>query len=192
MKNTFFLVPLLSCVLAVTAASARSQPLGSLGPPMLGAVAAGISTLSIMPVGYGGPDLVWAAWDEYRGPDHDVHLALLRHKGRSVTPVWSRKYAEGYAPAIDNVLGWQLNGHFVLMLRFQFGAAYQHVEFYGFSKSGGVRALGSLEGVTIEPVVMQYSGTVVRVWGPPDIKGPEGCTGLDTTAGKLVPRPCPS
>ncbi len=181
----------LAAALALTcvAAASDNQVAGSVAA----AVAAGAQTIGTAAEGSPGGTLTWASWAEQTpstglAQHWTTHLVLLREVRGTMRPVWHARRPDGYEPVL-RVTPWALHDHPVLLLQFQYGAAYMRMELDAV-QPGGVPAMqGSVKGSWID-ISHAGSDMVLSAHSSSDLQDAPRCYGWDATAAKLAARSC--
>ena len=182
-------VAALICVIAPRAFAQDSpRSVGYLGPAIANAVAAGATTLVVMPLGE-GDDRVWATWTDEATSMRSVWLALIRRQHGAATPVWAVQSEQGYAPRLSKPSGWNFETRPVLLLRYQLGAAFTHADIYGVDRQGKPTSLGAIEGALIEEVEVGGSERL-KIYDTADLKGPPTCYGWNHEVPALKKSDC--
>ena len=172
---------------ALLTAAAAPEREGEAGASIAAAVHAGALDISTTGEGSDGQQLTWASWTEGT-PDHWVtRLVLIRHTVEGDAIIWGVQRPDGYGAVLRPTL-WQRNGRPVLILQYQFGAAYTRVELYAAGENAGASMLGSVEGALI--VVERHdTNETLRAFDDATLRGPQRCFRWSEAAG-LVAAPC--
>ena len=173
--------------LSVQAAAHGEAVAGPVGPWVAGAVRAGGLSVGTLPEGSLLSRDTWASWTTGDPGRWRVHLVLLHRTGRAVRVVWGVVRRDGYAPVLRE-MGWEVAGHFVLMLQFQYGAAYTRAEFYVLKPDGKPRMLDSVEGSLIERI--EGGAPRLKAYDTADLQGAPRCYGWDGQANRLAKVDC--
>ena len=178
----------LLAMLAVLTAAAAPEREGAAGAAIAAAVRAGATGISTTAEGSDGQQLTWASWTE-GSPDRWVtRLVLIRPSAEEPAVIWGVQRLDGYGAVLRPTL-WQWRGHPVLILQYQFGAAYTRMELYAAGPDGQASMLGSLDGALIA-VDRRGTRETLRAYDSATLRGPQRCFGWNDGAATLATVPC--
>ena len=174
--------------IALFSAAAAPEREGAAGASIVAALHAGAMDISTTGEGSDDQQLTWASWTEGTPDRWVTRLVLVRHSAEGDAITWGVQRPDGYGAVLRPTL-WQLNGRTVLLLQYQFGAAYTRVELYAAGRDGQASMLGNVEGALIA-IERQGIHETLRAYDDALLRGPQRCFGWDEQAAKLVAKPC--
>ena len=149
-------VVLASLILFTAAAAPEQQDKASLA--VLGTLRAGAQDLSTRSEGAEDGLFTWASWTEGTPDQWTNRLVLLRAAtSNNAAITWSIARPDGYG-AVLRPTPWNFCGRLVLMLQYQYGAAYTRVELHAAGRTGGERSATSFSMRFSVPTAMATSG----------------------------------
>ncbi len=184
------LAPLLSALLLSVARTALAAPArdGAAGAAVAAAIGAGGMGISTAAEGCEGGPLTWASWTEGTPADWVTRLVLVRRAGTRAAITWGVRRRGGYG-AVLHPMGWRHAGRCVLILQYQFGAAYTRMELYAARRDSQADMLGAVEGSLVN-VERRGTEDTLRAYDNADLQGPRRCYRWDVAAGRLAAAPC--
>ena len=175
-------------VLLTTAAAPDRNDAAGLA--IIAAVHAGAQGISTMAEGSDDQQLTWASWTEGASDHWMTRLVLVCQTdadGPAIT--WGVQRPDGYGAVLRST-PWQVHGHPVLILQYQFGAAYTRMELYAAGADGRATMLGQVDGPLIE-VDRGPAGATLRAYDDALLRGRQRCFGWQAAAARLAAIGCP-
>lgn len=173
--------------LAACTVAAAPPPGDDAAIAVVAAVHAGAQDVSTKAEGQ-DPQLSWASWTEGT-PDHWLtRLVLIRQAEAGAAITWGVQRPDGYG-AVLRPTPWQWEGHPVVILQYQFGAAYTRVELWAAGPESQGRMLGQVDGALIA-VERRGVEANLRAFDESTLRGPQRCYTWRTAAGRLMPVHC--
>ena len=183
-----FVLPRVAVLAGVALLAAAAAPAGAVHAPAATVWPAGAHDVSTMAEGSGGRRLTWASWTE-GDPDHWVtRLVLIRRTARGVATTWGVRRPDGYGAVLRST-PWRRSGHPVLLLQYQFGAAYTRMELYAAAPDGRASLVGHLEGALID-VDRHGARETLRAIDNATLPGPQRCFRWNNLTGTLAATSC--
>lgn len=180
----------LAGLVLLTAAAAPERE-GAAGLAIIAAMHDGAQDISNRTEGSNDQPFTWVSWTEGT-PDHrTIRLVLVRQTAADGPAIaWGVQRPDGYG-AVLRPTPWQVHGHPVLILQYQFGAAYTRMELYAADADGKGRMLGQVDGSLIG-VERGLAGVTLRAYDDALLRGRQRCFGWQAAATRLVAVACPS
>ena len=174
--------------LAMLLAAAAPDRDGAAGGSIAAAIGAGALDISTLAEGSDGEQLTWASWTE-GAPDRWItRLVLVRPTASGAAITWGVQRPDGYGAVLRPTL-WQVHGRPILILQYQFGAAYTRMELYAARPDAQASMLDSVEGAWID-VQRQGAQQTLRAHDTADLRGAPRCYRWDERAEKLGRMAC--
>ena len=135
-----------------------------------------------------GSQLTWASWTEGTPDQWLTRLVLISRGAHGAAITWGVARPDGYGAVLRRT-PWQWRGHPVLILQYQFGAAYTRMELYAAKPDGTANLLGRLDGALI---AVERSGVreTLRALDDATLRGRQRCFGWNGAAAKLAAIAC--
>ena len=123
-------------VLLAAAAAAAPEREGAAGAAIIAVLHAGAQGISTTAEGSDDQQLTLGSWTEGTPDRWMTRLVLVRPAAADVPALtWGVRRPDAYG-AVLHPTPWQVRGHPVLILQYQFGAAYTRIELYAVALMG--------------------------------------------------------
>ncbi len=175
-------------LLAMLLAAAAPDQDGAAGGFIAAAIGAGANDISTVAEGSDGEQLTWASWTEGMPDSWITRLVLIKPGAKGAAITWGVQRPDGYGAVLRRTL-WQVHGRPILILQYQFGAAYTRMELYAAGPDAQAAMLDSVEGAWID-VERQGVQETLRAYDTADLQGAPRCFGWDDAAAKLARITC--